>query len=377
MCTHHYCRNSLHCIIPPYMMAKLISQTDATHSLLATNIGGLALDDEIRGRRQTFSKLNNEHKLVLAGLLFEKNTLGNAPVSTAIIAAQGNTATLNRLVYDAGHAETLPGNLVRSEGDPPVGDADLDNVYDNAGAVWDFYNSQFGRNSIDNQGMAIIQTAHFGSGYQNAFWDGKQMIYGDGDGNIFDSFALDIDIAGHEMTHGVVQYECNLDYINQSGALNESLADIFGIMIKQKVLNQDVIESNWLIGENTLRGDNYAIRSLKAPGTAYINHPDLGDDPQPAHMSNYFQGRFDNGGVHLNSGIPNHAFYLAAFNIGGYAWDKAGQIWYNAMCNKTLVPTNATFADFKNATIEESSKLYGSNSTTTLAVVNAWNSVGV
>lgn len=363
----HSYQHVQHSFIPPYMRLKLIAEDDAESSLLKIDLLNLSLDAEIRSRRKTYSSLNQQQKLVLAAAQLKMSLYnGNEGVAEPV-----------REVYSANQLETLPGVLVRSEASAPSQDTDVDNVYDYAGYIWDFYYSEFGRNSIDNGGLKLIQTVHFGENYQNAFWDGKQMIYGDGDGKIFASFTTDLDVAGHELTHGVVQYECNLQYQNQSGALNESLADVFGIMIKQKVNNEDVKSSNWLIGENILIGDEYAVRSLKAPGTAYVNHPQLGTDPQPSHMSGYTDDPYDNGGVHLNSGIPNHAFYLAAYEVGGYSWEKVGKIWYNALCNKTLVPENATFEQFKIATIEESAKLYGADNLVTLAVTNAWNSVGV
>ena len=370
---HHH---SIHCIIPPYMRLQLISAAEMKSKLRKSNLGGFSEDEEIRSRRQTYAKLNTDEKKLLARLQFKaggvkKSALARTKVDAEVIPKP------SRLVYSAENKRSLPGKLLREEGSKASGDMDTDQVYDSAGATWDFYYSLFGRNSIDNAGMKLIQTVHYLNKYDNAFWDGKQMIYGDGDGKIFASFTSDIDITAHELTHGVVQYECNLEYKDQSGALNESLADVFGIMIKQKALNHDVRTSDWLIGENTLVGDEYAIRSLKAPGTAYVNHPELGTDPQPAHMSGYSNDPSDNGGVHLNSGIPNQAFYLAAVDTGGFSWDKIGQVWYRAMCNTELVPVNATFSQFKEATLAESIILFGTGSTVTSAIENAWNAVGV
>src|SRR5262249_49533152 len=151
----------------------------------------------------------------------------------------------------------------------------------------------------------------------NAFWDGRQMIYGDGDGQQFLSFTRSVDVIGHEMTHGVTQHEAGLIYWGQTGALNESLSDVFGSMVKQYVNNQTADQADWLIGQGlfTPLVKGVAIRSLKAPGTAYgvpVPDPVLGKDDQPSHMSNYNHTLQDNGGVHINSGIPNNAFYRAA-----------------------------------------------------------------
>lgn len=359
MCTNIH---PVQCIIPPYMAEKLMQKSESKPSAFKTKVQAFATDDKFRSKRQLFSKLSHGAKRVLLHESLKKAT---------------KKAAVNRAVYTAKNKETQPGTLVRKEGQAAVKDEDVNRVYDAAGYTWNFYYSLFGRNSIDSKGMKIIQTVHYGKKYDNAFWDGEQMIYGDGDGKIFGSFTTDIDIIGHELTHGVVQYECNLAYKDQSGALNESLADVFGTMIKQKTLNVDVKHADWLIGENCLLGKKYALRSLKAPGTAYVNHPDLGTDPQPADMSGYDNSPGDNGGVHTNSGIPNHAFYLAAYNIGGYSWEKAGRIWYAALTDKELVKETANFADFKNATIVHAQKLFPGNTPVSNAVSAAWQAVGV
>ncbi len=355
--------NCIQCIIPPYMMRTLIENGDIKPKAFKKQVSSFMLDAKIRGKRQAYASLDNDAKNILA--------------SKAEPKASAKKVAVNREVYSAKNKEVQPGTLVRKEGQAPVKDKDVNNVYAAAGYTWDFYHSLFGRNSIDNKGLKIIQTVHYGKKFDNAFWDGQQMIYGDGDKKIFDTFTGDIDIIGHELTHGVVQNEINLAYKDQSGALNESLADVFGIMIKQKVINEDVKQSDWLIGENVLLGDDYAIRSLKEPGTAYKNHPQLGTDPQFPDMKHYKNEPYDNGGVHLNSGIPNHAFYLAAYDIGGYSWEKAGRVWYAAMCDKALVKPNASFADFKNATIEIAEKLFAEDRSIATKIRNAWEKTGV
>jgi Zn-dependent metalloprotease len=280
-------------------------------------------------------------------------------------------------VYDAEHSEDLPGSLARSEGDPPVEDACVDEAYDGAGETWGLYNNVYGRCSIDDRGMVIVQTVHYGEDFDNAFWNGEQMVYGDGDGELFARFTMDLDIIAHELTHGVTQYEAALRYWYQSGALNESFSDVFGILVKQYKLHQDVKEADWLIGANVLIGDEYALRSMKAPGTAYQGHPIIGDDPQPATMDDYNElpPWQDNGGVHINSGIPNHAFYLAAMEIGGYAWEKAGLIWYRTLCDK--LGNVANFVRAATATILAAKDEFGSGSLEEKAVQKAWKNVKV
>jgi Zn-dependent metalloprotease len=207
------------------------------------------------------------------------------------------------------------------------------------------------------------------------------MVFGDGDGTLFNRFTISVDVIGHELTHGVTGDEVNLVYLNQPGALNESVSDVFGSLIKQYVNQQTADQADWLIGEGLftaqVHSDNppAALRSMKAPGTAY-NDPLIGKDPQPDNMRDYVRTNQDNGGVHINSGIPNHAFYLAATNIGGYAWEQAGQIWYDTIRDKQLKKT-ATFSAFANRTIINAGHRYGTNSTQQKAVVDAWKQVGV
>ncbi|RYE02344.1 MAG: M4 family peptidase [Sphingobacteriaceae bacterium] len=352
--------HSPHFIIPPYMIAALLSKNEENVSVFRANATNLQIDEQIRSRRKLFGSLSEKGRQILA-----------------IESVKDSAIAPNREVYTANHQQTQPGKLARKEGQQPVADEDVNNAYDAAGYTFSFYYDLFGRNSIDNKGLKLIQTVHYSNKYDNAFWDGQQMIFGDGDGKIFASFTKDIDVIGHELTHGVVQYECNLDYQGQSGALNESLADVFGIMIKQRAKNQDVTQSDWLIGESILIGDQYALRSFKAPGTAYVNHPELGTDPQPSNMSGYFNDPYDNGGVHTNSGITNHAFYLAATAIGGFAWEKTGKIWYAAMCDIERVKPDASFIDFKNATVYHAQQLFTDDASVAQAVEAAWNNVGV
>ncbi len=173
------------------------------------------------------------------------------------------------------------------------------------------------RDSLDNKGLILTGTVHYGREYQNAFWNGQQMVFGDGDGEIFNRFTIAIDVVAHELSHGVTETEAGLIYFEQSGALNESLSDVFGSLVKQYHLKQTADEADWLIGEGLLADgiNGKGLRSMSAPGTAY-DDPLLGKDPQPGHMKDFIKTREDNGGVHLNSGIPNRAFYLAAKAIG-------------------------------------------------------------
>ncbi|TFH20104.1 MAG: M4 family peptidase [Bacteroidia bacterium] len=287
-----------------------------------------------------------------------------------------------RKVYDAQNGIELPGTLVRSEGNAPTGDAAVDEAYDGSGATFDLYSEIFNRNSINNRGMDLRSTVHFMEGYDNAFWNGEQMVYGDGDEDmpeeerLFNRFTVAIDIIAHELTHGVTQYEANLVYRNQAGALNESISDVFGSLVKQRVKNQTAAEADWLIGEGLFTSNVNAqgIRSMKAPGTAY-DDPLLGRDPQPGHMNEYVDTIADNGGVHINSGIPNKAFYNIALELGGYAWEKAGQIWYKTLCEE--LDQASDFQAAADSTHKVAGNLYGNNSTEQKAVYNGWKAVGI
>ena len=281
-----------------------------------------------------------------------------------------------RTVFDAHHGTTLPGAQVRSEREPPVSDDAVNEAYDGAGATYDLYFEVYGRNSIDGRGMRLDSSVHYGRAYDNAFWDGAQMVYGDGDGKLFERFTAAVDVIGHELTHGVTAREANLDYEGEPGALNESFSDVFGSLVKQRVMGQSAAEADWLIGEDlfTPRVRGVALRSMKAPGSAY-DDPVLGKDPQPASMTDYVDTSEDDGGVHINSGIPNHAFYLAAVAIGGNAWEKAGQIWYDALTKR--LRHDSDFSSAAKETLAATAERYGSSGPEAQAVSEAWKQVGV
>ncbi|GHI07850.1 peptidase M4 [Streptomyces cellostaticus] len=282
----------------------------------------------------------------------------------------------DRTIYDAEGAETLPGKKVHAENDQPAQDATVNRAHAGLGATFELYLKAYNRHSIDDAGLPLIATVHYGEKYDNAFWNGEQMVFGDGDGELFLDFTIPVDVIGHELTHGVTQYTANLEYYGQSGALNESVSDVFGTLIKQYALGQTADQADWLIGAGLL-GPNVhgeALRSMKAPGTAY-DDPNLGKDPQPATMEHYVRTSRDNGGVHINSGIPNHAFYLVATALGGNAWERAGQIWYNVLTGGDLKP-EAQFADFATLTVKAARERYGAGDEIQ-AVQKAWAQVGV
>jgi len=176
------------------------------------------------------------------------------------------------------------------------------------------------------------------------------MVYGDG-GDFLHNFSSTIDVIGHEMTHAVSEVICGLNYQDQPGALNEHCSDVFGVMCKQYYEKESAETADWLVGEGCLMPGvkGVALRSMKEPGSAY-NDPRLGKDPQPGHMKGYIRTREDNGGVHLNSGIPNKAFYNVAMAFGGNSWEKAGQIWWRAL-NSGKVRSTCNFSQWRQITI--------------------------
>jgi Zn-dependent metalloprotease len=281
------------------------------------------------------------------------------------------TGEKRRTVYDAGHKTRLPGKLVRSEGDKPARDKAVNEAFDGAGLTYDFYWEILQRNSIDGKGLRLDSSVHYSKKFNNAFWDGRQMTYGDGDGKLFVGFTQAVDVIAHELTHGVTQYAVpggGLVYEGQSGALNESVSDVFGTIVKQWSLKQTPAEADWLIGAGIMTpAVGKALRSMAEPGNTALTWS--GDD-QPGHMSGYVEG----GDVHTNSGIPNHAFQIAAMNLQANTWEKAGPIWYKALA---LLTPEATFADAATATVQAAGLLYGAGSAEAAAVQGAWREVGV
>ena len=343
------------CIVPPHMLQSIVENGNPEQREWAR--ATLALSERLRGQRIAIT--------VFPRLIDKARAVGK-----------------QRSVYDAHNGTTLPGDLVRDEGDPATGDQAVDEAYDGSGATYDLYRQVYGRDSIDDNGLPLNSTVHYGQGYDNAFWDGTQMVYGDGDEDLpedqrlFNRFTAAVDIIGHELTHGVTQYEARLVYWDQPGALNESMSDVFGSLVKQYLLGQTADQADWIIGAGlfTPNVNGVGIRSMKAPGTAY-DDPVLGKDPQPRHMDDYQNVPYDNGGVHINSGIPNRAFYVTAREIGGRAWEKAGQIWYVTL--RDQLQDRSTFQDAANLTYQVAGSLYGAGSLEQQAVRTGWAEVGI
>ena len=347
-------------IAPPSLLLRVAEEGSTPQREAARRT--LELTESLRGRR------------VAVTAALRSRVAGQAALPPDV---QGVTADT---VFDAagGGEDALPGRRARGDGDPPSSDAAVNEAFDGAATTVAFYRELFERDSIDDRGLDLVSSVHFDQRYDNAFWTGEQMVYGDGGGGTFVAGGLtrSLDVIAHELTHGVTQYSAALIYQGQSGALNESFSDVFGILVKQRARGIDAASANWLIGEGVLEPSlGGALRNMIAPGTAFA-----GDD-QPADMDGYVDlpidddPRHDGGGVHVNSGIPNRAFAEAARAIGGNAWEAAGAIWYETLRGR--LRADADFATAAAATIAVAGERFGEGSSQQQAVRGGWDAVKV
>jgi Zn-dependent metalloprotease len=324
----------LRCILPPNVLDRLARSDDP--DVRASALDAIRVDARFRiARAESASRTGGR---------------ATAPVTFARIGGSPN-----RTIYDQNHgsSQTL-GRVVRAEGQPETDDLAATEAYDGLGRTYEYFWTTFQRDSIDGQSRTLHGCVHQGENYPNAFWDGRAMFFGDGDGQMLTRTTAGVDVIGHELTHGVTQFEANLVYSGQSGALNESISDVFGIQIKQRALGQDVTTSDWLIGADIVGPAlQPALRSMKDPGQANPH-----DD------------------VHTNSGIPNKAFYVLATTLGGNAWDTAGPIWYATLRDARLTPT-ATFQEFARLSVRNAMMIYGAQTTEADAVRGSWEAVKV
>ena len=348
--SHH----PLHCIIPPVMLESMKLRGD-------TKVRAMAADLEKQGEAYRSARMAAVPSLEAMAVRRRRRSTRTRP---------------NREVYDAKNGSGLPGTLVRDESTRASKDKAVNDAFNGAGDTFNLFWRNYDRNSLDGDGMTIVSTVHFRRNYNNAFWNGEQMAYGDGDGSLFKAFTGDRTVIGHELSHGVVQFSGGLIYSDESGALNESFADVFGALSVQYKKRQSPGEADWLIGADILGPDldGIALRSMKAPGTAY-DDPLIGSDPQPYHMDFYVNTREDRGGVHINSGIPNHAFYLLANYMGDAAWEKPGKIWYETM--QKINNPNATFPEWADTTVMVAADLFGMGSIEQRYTRRAWKLVGI
>jgi len=342
----------LACIVPPDLLRDIIRQGTKEEREAAADT--MAID-------QTFRTLRAARAAGVAA---------NRPPVRTVGGAGGRP---QRTIYDQMHSTAMAlGTVARTEGSRKGKDPAVNEAYDGLGATYQMFWKVFGRNSLDDAGMPLLGLVHFATDYDNAFWDGQgHMFFGDGDGRLFSRFTASLDVIGHELTHGVTQYEANLVYQGQSGALNESLSDVFGSLTRQYARQETADQADWLIGADIVGPAlKPALRSMKAPGTANAY------DKQPSDMDHFVMTAADNGGVHVNSGIPNHAFYVTASALGGFAWEKAGAIWYDTLRDPSLRSTSG-FVAFARATLRQAQLRFGRTGPEVDAVLAGWSAVKV
>ncbi|UQA59801.1 M4 family metallopeptidase [Polyangium aurulentum] len=382
--------------VTDYLARDLRVETTATISESeATKIAYASVDGVVTAKRGADLQILPRHQLgasLTYRVQLEAKTNEGAPsMPVVFVDARSGEVVLsydnlqnarNRSTYTANTLTSLPGTLKRTEGQAASGDAVLDAAHDHAGLTYDFYFNNFGRDSYDGQGAKITSTVHYDKNYVNAFWNGTQMVYGDG--NNVDSTALTVlDVVGHELTHAVTEYSSGLVYQGESGALNEAMSDIFGASI-EAYRDGAVTANTWKIGEECW-----------TPGTAgdalrYMNDPQIAGDYD--YYPTRYTGSSDNGGVHWNSGIANLAFYLAVAGgthprgktsnvVPALAADlnesiqKGAAIFYRA--NTAHLGETSTFSDARTATANAAAELYGANSPEVTSINEAWSAVGV
>ncbi len=272
-------------------------------------------------------------------------------------------------VFDCKNTTSLPGTPVANPGS--AADATVKRVFNETSEVAKFLQTVFGRNSVDAQGMTLMSSVHYDKGFNNAFWNGAQMTYGDGDGKIFIDFTLSNDVMAHELTHGLTQFTTQLNYTNEAGGLNESCSDVFGSMFRQWRKNQTGDQADWLIGKEIMGPAAIArgftcLRDMADPAARHCLAP------QPKLFKNYKSGM----DPHESSGIPNWAFYKAAMAIGGKSWEKAGKIWYAAMTQYAPSP-NMKMSSFASRTRKQANLLFATDPAVYAAVDGAWKAVGL
>jgi len=340
-------------VVPKKVLKKFSTDKKLTPNQRKSFADAVALEDTWRKMRVTRIKYTRLTKSVL-------------PQGLAAGAAAKPPSIS---VFDCHHRSTTPGSQIINPGSST--DATVKRAYVETKAVADFFKTVFGRNSLDDAGLGLLSSVHYSVDYNNAFWNGSQMTYGDGDGNIFVDFTKSNDVIAHELTHGLTQYTAALNYTNQAGGLNESMSDVFGSIFRQWRANQTAAKADWLIGKDIMgpgaRARGYTcLRDLSNPAAKHCL------SPQPTRFSQYRTGM----DPHDSSGIPNFAFYKAAIGIGGNSWDKAGKIWYEALTGFAPSPSLRMKA-FANRTRKLAGSLYPTDPAIQTAVDKAWKAVGL
>lgn len=287
---------------------------------------------------------DDDARLHLARAIIEEGVRNGAPFRDQLYLSYPTGETLARLpqyhgimtrkVHSADNTGSVPGRLVRNEGDAASGDTDVDTNYDLLARTYECYDSLLGRDSYDDASAPLLSTVHFQTRLNNAFSNGVNVFFGDGDGTVFGPLGSDPDVVTHELTHSMTAQTSRLEYIKESGALNESLSDISSAACESWLRGKVVDDAVWLLAEQSFTPGtpNDALRYMAEPkrdGSSRDYYPEL------------YRGDDDNGGVHINSGIPNLAFKLlvtggthprrkTTTNVRGIGVYKAAQIFFTA-----------------------------------------------
>ncbi|KAM0293663.1 hypothetical protein ACHAPM_011575 [Fusarium culmorum] len=384
MCNQHQSKTMCH-FVPGYILENIANSEAVPDKARQAAISTLSADQGFREQRMKVLASDGP-----PATLGDPNVpAAQTPIRAALVGPtamaqpRGLAAVpliLRRAIYNGKNLANLPGTLARKEGSERTLDRQVNNTYDGVGITVQFFHEVFGRNNIDGDGNTPLATVHHDPdpevlGYNNAFWDGRQIVFGDGDGIAFDHFADSLDVIAHELTHAITQYTADIPYEKQAGGLNESISDVFAAMVEQWQFNQTAADADWLTGQNLfpVAFKGAALRNIANPGTAFNDPLTLGKDQQIAHFSQYN----DDLDVHVTSGIPNRAFYLTAISFGGFSWLKAGKIWYATLTDPRIkqISENITFADWAKVTVDHADKLFGVSAS--VIVRNAWVSVGV
>lgn len=256
--------------------------------------------------------------------------------------------------FETFQEDVLPGNRHLSNYQTSA-DPVLNTLHANIATTMDYFYDAFGRNSFDGKGTPVISTAVKNSNYSNAYWDGNLFVFGDGDGSYVGSFGKALDVVAHEYGHAVTDFSANLIYQGESGALNESMSDVWGILLDPE---------DWLLGEDLAlnKSSGYSLRNIQNPEKS----------GQPDHMSKYQSMSYDNGGVHINSGIPNKAFFHIFEALGK---EETEQIYYRALT--AYFTQNTDFLGARLGLTEAAKDLFGEDSFQVNSVKKAFGKVGI
>jgi bacillolysin len=346
---------------------------DAKTGEVVDKVNGLMHADENKTQKGAGKGVHGAHRELHITQVKEPNA------GTKFALADYSHENLGGIVtYDAKNDNTSSNDTVYVGNSAAfIGDYDraLVDAHYNSEKVYNYYLNEHGRNSLDGNGMAIISRVHYGTNYNNASWNGRWMTYGDGDGEFMISLSAGLDVAAHEMTHGVITNSANLVYRNQSGALNESFADVFGALVD---------DDDWEMGEDIMapaakaNGVN-VLRSLSNPNGVVVSNADrraysTNGGVYPDHMDEFYHmpTSVDGGGVHVNSSITNHAAYLIGQELGR---EKLGKIYYRALT--VYLTSNSDFSDARQAVVQSAIDLYGEGSAEVAAANSGFDAVGI